>query len=73
MATFDEISDAILLIFDTLKEDKSEEAQTLIKKIDTVEEDRILKQALRDAITYLEPIKPTVAKIVKEKTRGFVS
>lgn len=67
---FDNIQDACLLVFDTLKNDPvSEEIITLI---DEAEGDNDIKKGLKKAVDRLDIVNPAVSKVVKEKAKGFV-
>lgn len=66
---FDSITDACLLVFDTLKDD--EESADLLEKIDTADGDSAIKEGLRDAVKRLDVVNPAVAKTVREKAKGF--
>ena len=67
--SFDDITQACLLIFDTLKDD--EEAQDIIELIDSAEGDDAIKEGLQKAVLRLDVINPAVAKEVREKAKGF--
>jgi hypothetical protein len=66
---FDAITDAISLVFDTLKND--EESKEIIEKIDKAESDSEIKEGLRLAADRLDAVNPSVAKVVREKAKGF--
>lgn len=66
---FDDISDALLLIYDILKDD--EESKEIIKLIDECENDNDVKKGVRLAVERLNVVDPSVAKEVKIKTKGF--
>lgn len=67
---FDNVSEAIMLVFDTLVNDS--ESAGIIEAIDSVGSDDELKDGLRKAICRLDDYNPSVAKIVREKLRGFI-
>jgi len=67
--SFGSISDACLLVFDTLKDDAP--SQDIISLIDKADDDEAIKDGLRKAALRLDTINPAVAKAVREKARGF--
>jgi len=66
---FGNISDACLLVFDTLGED--EESAEIIEMIDSADGDSAIKEGLRKAVERLDIVNPAVAKVVREKAKGF--
>ena len=65
----DAISDACLLVYDTLKDDpESVECLTLI---DEAVGDHQIKRGLVLAAKRLDVLNPAVAKVVREKAKGF--
>lgn len=66
---FDSITDACLLVFDTLRDD--EESVELLEKIDSADGDEAIKEGLRDAAKRLDIVNPAVARAVREKAKGF--
>lgn len=67
---FDSIGQAMLIIYDELKNDKQSKA--LIKKIDTAKNDDTLKAGIKEAVKRLiELDKPAIANIIEQKTKGF--
>lgn len=69
MFSFDKVQDAILLVFDTLKDDP--ESKGIIEQLDTAQEDAQLKDGLKKAVERLNVVNPAVAKEVKDKAKGF--
>lgn len=65
----DAISEACLLVYDTLKDDV--ESQGLIDEIDSGDDDDALKKGLRKAAERLDIVNPAVARTVREKAKGF--
>lgn len=66
---YDAISDACLLVYDTLKDDP--ESTDLIEEMDICDNDDSIKDGLRKAATRLDTLNPAVAKTIREKARGF--
>jgi hypothetical protein len=66
---FENISQACLLVFDTLRNDA--ESADIIKQIDTAETDEAIKDGLVKAVKRLDKVNPSVARIVREKTKDF--
>lgn len=66
---FDKISDACLLVFDTLKDDN--ESSEIIELIDEADGDEAIKKGLKLAVERLDIVNPAVAKTVREKAKGF--
>lgn len=64
------ISEAIMLVFDTLMNDS--ESAAIIEGIDSAGTDDELRDVLRVAIVRLDTYNPSVAKITREKLRGFI-
>ncbi len=64
------ISDASLLVYDTLKDD--DESQEILEMIDEAGGDEELKEGLKRAVIRLDDVNPAVAKAVREKLKGFV-
>jgi hypothetical protein len=64
------IMDACLLVFDTLRDDK--ESEDIIILIGEAEGDDDIKEGLILAIKRLEIVNPSVAKVVRDKTQGFI-
>ena len=64
---FDNVSEAIMLVFDTLINDS--ESVDILEAIDSAGSDDELKDGLRKAICRLDDYNPSVAKIVREKLR----
>lgn len=68
---FNDIGDAILLIFDTLRND--EESQYLIEEMDCADDDASLKSCIHRAVNRLDTVNPSVAKVIRDKTKGYMS
>lgn len=66
------IMDACMLVFDTLRNDNFTESKEIIVLIDEAVGDNQIKEGLRRAIKRLEIVNPAVAKEVKSKTKGFI-
>ena len=66
---FEGITQACLLVFDTLRDD--EESQEIIELIDGADGDDAIKDGLRKAVARLDIVNPSVAKEVREKAKGF--
>ena len=66
---FQQISDASLLVFDTLKDDS--ESQDIIAMIDEAEGDKDIKKGLQLAAERLDVVNPAVAKEIRVKAKGF--
>jgi len=66
---FNNVSDAIMLVFDTLKDDP--ESVEIIELIDTAEGDEAIKDGLRKAVKRLDVVNLAVSKTVQEKAKGF--
>ena len=64
------ISEAIMLVFDTLMNDS--ESADILEGIDSAGTDDELRDVLRVAIVRLDTYNPSVAKIAREKLRGFI-
>ena len=63
--------DATLLIWETLKDDPN--AQDFLTQIDEATTDAEIKDGMKKAIVYLDNNgKQSVAKVVREKTQGFL-
>ena len=67
---FDDVSDAMMLIYDTLRDD--EESESLIEKIDEAESDNEIIEGIKEAIDRLRIVNPAVAKEVEKKTKSFM-
>ncbi len=63
------ISDACMLVFDTLRNDK--DSVEIIELIDEAEGDTQIKDGLKKAAARLDIVNPAVAKTVREKAKGF--
>lgn len=66
---FDSISQACLLVYDILKDDKDSEA--IIELMDTADGDAAIKEGLQKAVARLDIVNPAVARMVREKAKGF--
>lgn len=67
---FNDVGDAILLIFDELKRDK--ESKGLIKRMDGATGDQVLKECLREGVKRLRMLdKNVLADEIEKKTKGF--
>ncbi len=63
------ITDACLLVYDTLRNDK--ESSELLILIDEGDGDEDIKKGLQEAVLRLDIVNPAVAKTVREKAKGF--
>jgi hypothetical protein len=66
---FENITQACLLVYDTLKDDPM--SQELIEQIDSADGDESIVEGLRRAVIRLETVNPAVAREVREKAKGF--
>jgi hypothetical protein len=66
----DAIGSAMLMIFDELKNDKP--SKSLIKKMDTAQNDATLKDCAKKAVARLRELdKPSIANEIEKKLKGF--
>jgi ribosomal protein L7Ae-like RNA K-turn-binding protein len=64
------ISKAMMLVFDELKNDKASES--LIRKIDEATDDEEIKEGLREGTKRLRELgKIALAEDIEQKTKGF--
>lgn len=68
--SFDNIGSAMMMIYDELKNDKP--SKSLIKKIDTAQSDKQLKDGLVAGVKRLRELgKNALADDIEKKTKGF--
>lgn len=67
---FDNISSAMLMIYDELKDDKA--SKSLINKVDKATTDKQIKDAAIAAVKRLRELdKPHIADEIEKKLKGF--
>ena len=67
---FDNISSAMMMVFDELKNDK--QSKSLIKKIDTAKSDDALKAGIKEGIKRLRELdKNALADDIEKKIKGW--
>jgi hypothetical protein len=69
--SFDNIGSALMMIYDELKSDTK--SKSLIKKIDTAEDDEQIKSGITAGVKRLRELgKNALADDIEKKTKGFI-
>lgn len=68
---FENVSSALMLVFDTLREDDDQDSIEIIEMIDTAPGDFAIKEGLKRAVVRLDVVNPEVANKVRELAKGF--